>query len=61
MDRCVSVKCPYCGREVVARIENDYKAKVIVTCDKRERGCGKDFVVSAVIQIETKAMKIEGE
>lgn len=62
------IVCPYCGKgnSVVLDIKNQCQShsKKITNCDTqfgRFGGCGRDFVASIDVNIELKALKIEGE
>lgn len=64
MDRLVPVQCPYCGEENRVLIVDDIHQKTVVTCEGKSRimrGCGRSFVVDAVVSITTKTLKIEEE
>lgn len=61
MNRYAHVACPYCGCDVRVHVEDDLRQRTVVTCDKEDGGCDRDFVASVFVRIEVKALKIEGE
>lgn len=56
------VKCPYCGMlNGMSAPTRRYESKYIVTCDKKNGGCGKDFVAAVRMEVIARTLKVEGE
>ena len=57
----LTVKCPYCGKDNHTEHLYPWSAAYMITCDKKERGCGGIYVARVEVEITARVQKVEGE
>lgn len=55
-----AIECPHCKKIILVETEAVYN-KILVNCDKYDKGCGKDFVAEIVYEPKITYFKIKEE